>query len=609
MKLELPPVAPEVVVAAVECLTSRLRKKLDAAIESYAALPVAAEGATRRVRCGEDAEVTLTPGPSGVLTDAEQAVCSCLLAPRCLHRAAVLSVCPVGVGVAVEEAAAVADTEAERKDPAVDEAPSPTGEPPAIEAPSPPTPSQVTAATGLRAAAAAVLTAGVPAAGAVPQAELLRAAHAARLAGLHRAEAAALRVVRGLRAARAREDGHRLADLVAALRELLLTTHRLATADPAPALIGTARRVYRPGGALKVLGICREPVITATGYGGVVTHLVGEDGRWFSVADVKPGGPARVRAAATATVALGSGALDHAGLARGGLLISGATISPEGRLGSGRGVRATPLMGLPWSSGPLAALFGRPLRETVGDLLTESQDTTPTLIGCDVVVVGAVGDGLLAREVGPDATQDGPLIRLLPAHGHPDLAHAANFAQLAARPGIHVRVIGRLDLDRAATLRPLAVGPVPDTEATLRLPENWLGRADLGYDRLRGAHFPPPDVLPPVAGLDGLPADPLADSPLWRMRRLVELAVAGGRRAVAEPARDGDRQGNAAALRRGGFGTMADLATALTTEADRRTRDTFGRLSAPDADRYALVWLSAAVHLAGAERALVRATW
>ncbi|MFF7260465.1 hypothetical protein ACFZCL_09290 [Streptomyces sp. NPDC008159] len=616
MKPELPPVAPAVVVAAVECLTSRLRKKLDAAVESYAALPVAAEGATRRVRCGEDAEVTLTPGPSGVLTDAEQAVCGCLLAPRCLHRAAVLSMCPV----AVEEAAAVADTEAEREDPAADEAPPPTAdtpptaEPPPAEAPSPPTPSQVTAATGLRAAAAAVLTAGVPAAGVVPQAELLRAAHAARLAGLHRAEAAALRVVRGLRVARARENGHRLADLVAALRELLLTTHRLSVADPDPALVGTARRVYRPGGALKVLGVCREPVISATGYGGVVTHLVGEDGRWFSVADVKPGGPARARAAATATVALGSGALDHAGLARGGLLISGATVSPEGRLGSGRGVRATPLIGLPWSSGPLAALFGRPLRETVGDLLTESQDTTPTLIGCDVVVVGAVGAGLLARELGPDSAQDGPLIRLLPAHGHPDLAHAPNFAQLAARPGTHVRVIGRLDLDRAATLRPLAVGPVPDTEATLRLPENWLGRADLGYDRLRGAHFPPPDTLPPVAGLsqhplDGFPADPLADSPLWRMRRLVELAVAGGRRAVAEPARDGDRQGNAAALRRGGFGTMADLATGLTTEADRRTRDTFGRLSDPDADRYALVWLSAAVHLAAAERALVRATW
>lgn len=610
MKPQLPPAVPEVVAAAVEGLTPRLRKKLDTAVESYAALPVAELDGTLSVKCGEDAEVTLTPGPSGTLTDAEQAVCGCLLAPRCLHLAAVLSACPVAEPTAADDVSG-----AEEEPPPADEPPSTeqgacAQQAPATEALPGPTRAQVAAATGLRAAAAAVLAAGIPAAGAVPQAELLRAAHTARLAGLHRAEAAALRVVRGVRAARARKDGPRLAGLVADLRELLLTTHRLASADPDPALVGTARRTYRAGGALKVFGVCREPVLSATGYGGVVTHLVTEDGRWFSVADVKPGGPARARAAGTAPVALGSGALDHARLARGGLLISGATISPEGRLGSGRGVRATPLDGLPWTSGPLAALFGRPLREVVADRLAMApEEPGGALIGCDLVVVGAAGEGLLARELHPDAPEDGPLIRLLPAHAHPDLAHTANFAQLAARPGIRVRVIGRMDPDRAATLRPLAVGPVPDTEATLRLPADRLDRVDLGYDRLGGTHFPTPDALPPVEGLTGAPADPLADSPLWRMRRLVELAVAGGRRAVAEPARDGDSRGSAVALRRGGFGTMADLATALTAEADRRTRDVFGRLADADSDRYALVWLSAAVHLAGAERALVKATW
>ncbi|MGW0203967.1 SWIM zinc finger family protein, partial [Nonomuraea sp. NPDC003201] len=87
---------PEVVAAAVESLTSRLRKKLDAAIEQYAALPVTAGGEGLRIACGEDAVVTLSPGPSGVIADGDQASCSCLLAPRCLHRAAVLSACPIG---------------------------------------------------------------------------------------------------------------------------------------------------------------------------------------------------------------------------------------------------------------------------------------------------------------------------------------------------------------------------------------------------------------------------------------------------------------------------------------------------------------------------------
>ncbi|MFJ5774285.1 hypothetical protein [Streptomyces sp. NPDC093094] len=624
MNAGLPPVAADVVAAAVESLTARLRKKLDAAIESYAALPVAVADGVLRVRCGEDAEVALTPGPSGAVTDAGQAVCSCLLAPRCLHRAAVLGACPVaGPDTIAEPAPAPEDPEQDAVPAASPEAAAPSGpgtpdapeEPPA---PTGPTRAQIAAATALWAAAAAVLAAGVPAAGAVPQAELLRAAHTARLSGLHRAEAAALRVVRGLRAARARHDGHRLADLVANVRELLLVTGRLAARDPDPALIGTARRSYRPGGGLRVHGVCREPVITATGYGGVVTHLVSEDGRWFSVADVKPGGPARARGAGTASVALGSGTLDHARLSRGGLLISGATLSPDGRLGSGKGVRATPAAGLSWTSGVLAALFARPLTEAVAARLAATAGTDPEraersareLIGCDVVLVGAVGEHLLARELtagGPEG--DGPLIRLTPASSHPDLAHTANFRRLASRPGLRLRVIGRLDPDRAATLRPLAVGPVPDTGATLRLPAEWEGHADLGYDRIEGAHFPPADVLPLAGRLDGVPPDPLAQAPLWRLRRLVEVAVSGGRRAVAEPARDGDRSGGGAALRRGGFRAAAALSAALTAEADRRTRDVFGRTAEADPDRYARAWLAAAVYLSGTERALVQATW
>ncbi|WP_344981944.1 hypothetical protein, partial [Streptosporangium fragile] len=500
-------------------------------------------------------------------------------------------------------------------------------------------------------AAAAVLVAGVPGAGAVPQAELLRAAHSSRVAGLPRVEAAALRVVRGLRAARARHDGHRLADLVSALRELLLTAGRLAAADPDPALAGVARRAYRPGESLRVYGICREPVISATGYGGVVTHLVAEDGRWFSVADVRPGGPSRARGAGTAAVALGGATLTHAGLARGGLLVSGTTISPDGRLGAGRGVRATPLAGLPWSGGPLEALFTHPVAEAADERLSadpwgDPQDTgaAERPVGCDLMIVGAEGDRVLARELprsggtlpgagpgdrggsdpstpgggsgapggadGPETRAGGPLIRLVPANPHPDLAHVANLRQLASRPGMRVRVVGRLDPERAATLRPLAVGPVPGPGPTLRLPAGWLGRADLGYDRLQGSHLPPSDECVPWTETRAeADADPVAGSPLWRVRRLVELAVSGGRRAVAESGRGGDSPARRAHLRRAGFETAAALVAVVTEEADRRTRDVFGRLVDSDADRYARAWLAAAVHLTATERALVRASW
>ncbi|MER6577820.1 hypothetical protein [Nonomuraea sp. NPDC001023] len=682
----LPPAAPHVVAAAVDGLTSRLRKKLDAAVDQYAALDRVADGADVVVTCGEDAVVTLSPGPSGVIAEEGQARCSCLLAPRCLHRAALLTACPLADTLPL-------DVE-------TDTPPSPSGQPdppsadgrPAQPATEPtrrpdtgqagtesgpdtgagqagaaagsgagqagagsgagsvaghadagsgagsgevvvpaavvPGAAQVAAAAGLWRAAAAVLSAGVPGAGAVPQAELLRAAHTARVAGLPRAEAATLRVVRGLRAARARYDSHRLADLVSALRELLLTVGRLAASDPDPALVGTVRRGYRPNGGLKVYGVFREPVISSTGYGGVVTHLVTDDGRWFSVADVKPGGAARARGAATATVAIGAAMMSHAQLARGGLLIAGATVSPDGRLGAGKGVRATPVAGLAWTDGPLGALFTRPLSEAVGDRLSagawseeESAEQVREPVGCDLVIVGAAGDHVLARHLPPTGPPqpaglggaavggEGPVVRLVPANRHPDLAYVENLRRLASRPGLRVRVVARVEPGRAATLVPLAVGPVGGEEATLRLPAEWEGRADLGYDRLQGSHLPPADACPPPGEDAFAEVDPLDGAPLWRVRRLVELAVSGGRRAVAESARGGDARGQAASLRRAGFRTAADLAVALADEADRRDRDVFGRPAEADPDGYARAWLAAATHLAATERALVRASW
>ncbi|MEV6205499.1 hypothetical protein [Kitasatospora sp. NPDC051914] len=618
-ELRLPPVAPEVLAAAVESLTSRLRKKLDATVEQYAALPLAPgpDGAGVSVRCGEDTVVTLLPGPAGTVAEEGQAQCSCLLAPRCLHRAAVLGCCPIADPPAAGAAPQAGSAEAEGGAPAAEEA---AGQAPAAaEPPAPvrPTPAQVRAADDLWAAAAAVLAAGVPAAGAVPQAELLRAAHTARLADLHRAEAAALRVVRGLRSARARYSSHRTADLAAALRELLLTTALLRSGPADPALLGTARRAYKPGGALRVHGVFREPVLTATGYGGVVTHLVTEDGRWLSVADIKPGGPARARGAGTAPVSVGSAALDHAGLSRGGLLVSGATVSADGRLGSGRGVRANPVAGLGWGSGPVAALFSRPLAESAADRLADGPLADPEQterlrrpVGCDLVVLGAEADCLLARELDRETgAPHGPLVRLVAANRHPDLAHTANLARLAAHPGLRVRVLGRVEPDRAATLRPLAVAPVPGASATLKLPPEWQGHADLGYDLLQGANFPSAEELAADGPVVAAEPDPLDGSPLWRVRRQVELAVSGGRRAVAESARSGGARTDAAALRRTGFRTAAELTTALAEEADRRQRDVFGRLGEASADRYAERWLAAAVHLTGAERELVRATW
>ncbi|MFF7499774.1 hypothetical protein ACFZBM_10025 [Streptomyces lavendulae] len=704
----LPPVAPEVLAEAVEGLTARLRKRLDAAVEACGAGAEAGPDGTVALRFGEDAVVTLSPGPSGTVTDPAQAVCTCLLAPRCLHRAAALGAAPLAdpepeplPGVDTESGprpgpAAGTSPErgpgshpeagmnplagsqtAARTDPATGSHPAPgilpeaagagsgtaTGTSPEAGAGAGPgadagalpevgagslpgvgakglagpgaaarpaagsgplpgdrprarpggdaggdaavavTAAQRAAGAGLWAVGAEALAAGVTAAGAVAQAELLRAAHTARLAGLPQAEAAALRVVRGLRAARERHAAQRLGDLAAAFRELLTSAALLASGTGGPGLTGGARRAYTAGGSLRVYGLCREPVLSATGYGGVVTHLLGADGCAYSLSDVRPGGLARARGAGAASVALGGGVLDHAGLARAGLRVVGATVSADGRLGAGRGVRATPMPVTPWTAEPLAALFARPAAEAVAELLSR-EEAEPGLLGCDVEVVGAAGEHLLVRE----ARADAPLLRLRPAHPHPELAHTANLRRLAGYPGLAVRVLGRPDPDRAATLSPLAVGPVPGAAYTLRLPPEWRDRADLGYDRLQGAHFP--GEAPAATAEAAVPGpDPLADAPLWRVGRLLETGVAGGRRAVAETARGPQPLTAYGPLRRAGFGAAADLTAALVAEADRRPRDVFGRLTDASSDGYAWAWLAASTHLKAARRSLVTASW
>jgi hypothetical protein len=620
----LPPVLPGVAAAAVAALPPRLHKRLDATVERLAGVPVGRVDGGVSVDCGPEALVTLTPGPTGAVTDPHQARCSCLLAPRCLHRTAVLVACPVAdPGTHPDPASTTAAPSTSDR---VGTATGRTGEPAGAAAgrtgrSTAPTKAQRAAAGALWRAAAAVLAAGGPAAGAVPQAELLRAAHSARLAGLPRAESAALRTVRGLRAHRGRQNGHRLAELVEVLHDLLYVAGRLAAGDPDPALVGILRRAYQPDGTLEVYGLCREPVISATGYAGVVTHLVAADGRQLSFGDVKPGGPDRARDCARAVTEMGAVAVDHAVLARGGLRITGTTVSPDGRLGAGKGVRATPLTATDWSTGPLAELFARPLAEVVTAQLATDDPEDPAragtaLVGCDLMVVGAVGDQVLARELAPatDAgperasVPDGPVIRLVPVNSHPMLAHVTNLRRLASRPGLRIRVVGRLDPDRASTLHPLAVGPVPGAATTLRLPADWHGRADLGYDEIQGGHLPPRDPAAMIEPVLAVGADAVAQSPLWRVRRLVELAVSGGRRAVAEAAR-GEGAGLAGPLRRAGFTTAAAVAAALADESDRRGRDTFGRLPDPDPDRYAWAWLAATAHLAAAERELIRSSW
>ncbi|OCC13827.1 hypothetical protein [Streptomyces sp. PTY087I2] len=483
---------------------------------------------------------------------------------------------------------------------AKDTAPTPNIAP----APDTATPDQRAAADALWAAGAAVLEVGVDGAGAVTQSVLLRAAHTARLRNLPRAAGAALSVVTLLRAARAGDPSYRTADLVTALAELLGTARRVGTASGAEleAVRGRVRRPYSPDGSLRLYGLFTEPVVTDSGHGGVRTWVAAADGRLFTVGDVAPGGVGRALGVADRAVRLGDSALTHRELGRAGLAVSGATVSPDGRLGAGKGVKAVTARGAAWTEAPLAALWETPPAEQAARALrSTSRYADPDgaggdLLFLDVELLGAVrepgGTCLLAL------CEGGVLVRLAVADDDPALAHRDNLALLAAAPGTRLRIIGRLvpaahpRLTLLACSHPTGDGAIGE------------GTIDLGLDRLRRADLPDPAA--PAHFAPPQPAGPGAQSPLYLLERRVEQTVPAGRVALGML---GDVSAETRRLRRGGLPTAAALLTALCASAAQRDRDLFGRLLPADTDGFAAYWLAAARYTAAVSESLCAAAW
>ncbi|WP_432023075.1 hypothetical protein [Streptomyces parvus] len=638
----LPPVAPEVTATLVEGLSPRLRKRLDAAVTKLAARPAHRGGDTTTIEVDDETELRLH-APGGVVAQVEDITCGCLLAPACVHRAAAACAAPtadlappeplgqpapeaagpatdptpVAASVSATHRTSVADPAtdpttamamvpalATLRVPVTDAAPGPDPAPapgltPDTAPPETATPDQRAAADALWAAGAAVLEAGVDGAGAVAQSALLRAAHTARLRHLPRAAGAALSVVTLLRAARAGDPSYRTAELVTALTELLGTARRVATASGAElaAVRGRVRRPYSPDGSLRLYGLFTEPVVTDSGHGGVRTWVAGADGRLFTVGDVAPGGVGRALGVADRAVRLGDSALTHRELGRAGLAVSGATVSPDGRLGAGKSVKAVTARGAAWTEPPLAALWETPPAEQAARALrstsryADPDGTGSDLLFLDVELLGAVrepgGTCLLALGEG------GVPVRLTAADDDPALAHRDNLALLAAAPGTRLRIIGRLIPAAHPRLTLLACSH-PAGEGTI----------DLGLDRLRRADLPDPAAPAHVAPPQ--PAGPGGQSPLYLLERRVEQTVPAGRAALGML---GDVTAETRRIRRGGLPTAAALLTALCASAARRERDHFGRLLPADTDGFAAYWLAAARYSAAVSESLCSAAW
>jgi hypothetical protein len=588
--MTLPPIAPEVTAEAVAALPARLRGRLDAAVDQARTWPVEQAGDVVTVR--PDAQVVVTLAVP--VLEAGDAACSCLLAPRCLHRAAVLSAAPIL-------------TERPGPTPEVNPAPTQTTKTAVNDV-------QVNAAGLLWSTAAGLLGAGIPGGGAVAQAELLRAGHEARAVGLHAASAAAIRVVEQVRALRREDPGARLGRLTDDLRELLTTCHRLAGRDAAA--VGVARREYAPVGDLRLYGLFCEPVRAATGHAGAVTYLADERGRIWTVSDVKPADPGAAKGSTRASVQLGEVRLSHHDLARAGLRAINAYASEAGRLSHGRARQAVAMEGASWFDPPLAALWQTGPGDQVERWLAGGTD----LAFLDGTIAGITRQGLRLDLAGRSITVGAPI-------EDPAFPYVTNLRLLADHArGRGVRLIARFTGPRRVAGLAVAAPWLRDHHADLG--GQTLTRAELAATELPRAEPPtlspigaelPGTELPgtePVgtepAGTEAVGTEPAgirdqpmpSAPPLHLLRHLLERVAATGRPALLSGTADDARTLGEAQL-----GIAAALVAALGAAGTRRTRDVFGRLDPHDPHRLALAWLAAAVYEQGATHEVTRSAW
>ncbi|MDO5681693.1 MAG: hypothetical protein Q4G46_02535 [Propionibacteriaceae bacterium] len=339
MSAGLPAVDPAYAAEVLASLPPRLAKKMDAQDPTEW---IVSEGTPVTVTVGK-ATVTIN-GPT-------DAACDCLLAPKCLHLAAVLAACPVADAEPPTDADAATDTGSTH------EAATPTSRAGANTGPDRPRagtsshddatddvavsrlPGEALEAVELAEQTLdTLITEGLAAITTPDRARVLRTVALARVHGLHRLGAAFATL-------HSRLSTPTTEGAVVALAECAVVVWGLAYAHNSGTItddhLGTARRRYSPIGTLRLQGLACEPVVTDSGYSGVVTHLADDTGRVWTLNSIVPGDLAAIRGAYRGSTGLPEVTAPHRELARSGLLVTRATGSADGRLGKGSGVRAS----------------------------------------------------------------------------------------------------------------------------------------------------------------------------------------------------------------------------------------------------------------------------
>lgn len=608
-----PSVAPSVVASIVEQAPGRVRRKLDKQSNVANDWTWTRQGDGWTVEAG--GESVRLEAPDGQVSIEEHVKCSCLLSPRCFHAIACLSVLPIED--APDEDASPSDTTSADQDALETSEANTSTATPIGDA-------ERTAAAQMWKDAAGVLAAGARASGSLLQAHLLRAVHECRCQGLHRLAASGLRIVQSIKQLREQRPEFRSDSLVADLHELLMVAWEIQRAENSIGRewVGVARRRFEPIRSLRLTGLLSEPLLTRSGYAGVVTYLMGDDGVMCSVSDVRPGSASRIREAWKTGVDMGGMTISHAELNRQGVLIQNATRSADGRLGGGESARAVTTKGEGWQSPSVAGQFEVPLQEQIervfrwADVPDLERPAGFDFVYLKGVVAGACGADLLLR-------LEGSFVRLRIAADSDATLFRDNLTLLARAPGLRLRCVARMDPQSAGEAIALAVAP--DTTSALDaddtngdadqdqdqgrpefdLPDKFKGHVNLGLDQLERGHLSTANRSP--FEVDVSRDEALEDGLDALRRRLRSLAMGGRHSLPTGSLRDVTR--DARRLQKSTQPTAAGLLLTLAKSAIESDTSFTGVRFPSDPSPLAEKWLATARYEHIATRTIQKHGW
>jgi hypothetical protein len=579
-----PEITPAFLAAFTGSVPSRLLKKLDKASDLAEGWAWSREGSATCVATDKDAVVTLD---GDVVSSDAHLICTCLLAPNCLHRLAVATRLPLASG-AVGEATTADDAKESAAGVALDSA--------AFLAPSAVTQPERAAARLARRALDDVVLSGVRGAGATLQADLLRALHEARDVKLHRLAALLLLTLSRVRAMREGE-AVRIEEIVESASEGIVLSMRIEDASEITLVErGLARRTYEPMPPTPLFGLSSTPLWTRTGYSGVITWLVDREGTVFTAHTLVPsdGRGGRAELSVFPNVSL-----THGDISRASWVLTHGTRSFDRRLGAGQKARAALTGEASLFAAPSSALFERSVDEQVDRFFREQAEPALLrragwdLLTTDAVLLGPVDDETLLVMIAASG-------RTLRAVCPPDSgeAYRESWRRLVEARGAPVRIVARFVSDRERAIELLSVahkGHDPE-RWDLGFDETQLGQKSKRIGALRellalSMRAPDDDAPEPHP----LPSE-LRRHPWSTLERVLAQAAEGGYRTLPA-AREDELRRDQATLRGLGLHHGADLLEALRRAALPRGRHFSGRHLAPDPGPFAAAVAASEVYL------------